>query len=79
MVDTRAASRAIDIALEMVLEARQEERERCAKLCETHAVYYRGTEPIKLVPSKTGEPIGKVFAAAIRADADSSRSSEEKP
>lgn len=34
MPDTRAASRAIDIALEMVLEARAEERERCAKICD---------------------------------------------
>lgn len=33
-MDNRAASRAIDIALEMVLEARAEERERCAKVAE---------------------------------------------
>jgi hypothetical protein len=42
------------------------ERERCAKICETHAVYYVGTEPVKLIPGSFGEPIGKLFAKAIR-------------
>ena len=42
------------------------ERERCAKILETHVVYYIGTMPSKLVPSSTGDAVGHLFAAAIR-------------
>jgi hypothetical protein len=41
--------------------------EEAAKVCETHAVYHVGTAPTKLVPSATGEPVGHLFADAIRA------------
>jgi len=42
------------------------ERERCAMICESHAVHYIGMKPIRLAPSMTGEPVGRLFAAAIR-------------
>lgn len=56
---------AVEAAIAQAIAA---ERERCALICETNAVFYRGTEPIALVASKTGEPIGHVFARAIRAN-----------
>lgn len=40
--------------------------EMAAKICETHAVRHRGTEPIGLMPSTSGEPVGKLFGALIR-------------
>ena len=55
-----------DMVQGFILAAVAAERERCAKICETHAVYYVGMGPTKLVPSKSGEPIGLLFAAAIR-------------
>jgi hypothetical protein len=42
------------------------ERERCAKICETSAIYYAGGSPMGLVPNKLGDPVGHLFAAAIR-------------
>jgi hypothetical protein len=42
------------------------ERERCARICEMHTIYYAGTTPMKLMPSVSGDPIGHLFAAAIR-------------
>ena len=41
--------------------------ETAAKICEMHAVYHIGTAPTKLVLSKSGNPVGLLFAAAIRA------------
>lgn len=40
--------------------------EAAARVCETHAVYYVGSAPEKLVPSETGQRVGKLFAGAIR-------------
>lgn len=58
--NTRLAAKPAESEREAVIE-------ECAKLCETNAVVYRGTEPCKLLPSASGEPIGILFAASIRA------------
>lgn len=63
MPDNRAARRAIDIALEMVLEAREEERERCARIAELHAEYLR--LPVPFSGSVTFR-VAQEIAARIR-------------
>ena len=60
--------------MRVTIEARIEravaaERERCAKICETSSIYYRGTEPVRLVAGR-GEPIGKLYANSIRGIVD---------
>ena len=52
---------------EQIRAAVQAEREACAKILEHSAVFYKGTDPYGLMPSKTGEPVTRVCAAAIRA------------
>lgn len=47
--------------------AEQRGLERAAQMVETHVPYYRGNEPVHLVPSETGDWRGKSCAAAIRA------------
>jgi hypothetical protein len=58
----------LDHEIERLREAVAAERERCAKICETNAVYYAGSSPMGLVPNKLGDPIGHLFAASIRND-----------
>lgn len=47
--------------------AAEDEREACAKICESHVAYYEGDNPVRLTPSTSGDTIGHLFAQAIRA------------
>lgn len=50
-----------------IRQAVEAEREACAAVLERQAFYFEGNEPVRLVPSETGEKRTHICAAAIRA------------